>query len=410
MKNLYSPLFALAFLLFQFSTVFAQSAVNAEAAGISTERLDRYAGFIQQEIEAGRIPGAVCLTLRKGHIAHQAAYGYSNIAEKTPMRQDQIFFIQSMTKPIVSVAFMMLYEEGHFQLTDPVSEYLPQFEDRMVAKDKEAGKESETITAETPITITHLLSHTAGFSHGIGGSQLDKDYARQLYNQPHENLESRVNAMLELPLLGEPGRQWYYSASPDVLALLIEHFSGMSTAEFLQKRLFDPLGMKDTGYNLPESKKARVVSLHYKNKEDELVLSPRQTQTEGNKVFGGTHGLFSTAADYMKFCTMLLHNGKYNGKQFLSRKTVELMTLNHTGHLYNRPGHGFGLGFAILEDVADAQRLGSEGQYFWSGAYNTYFFIDPKEEMITIFMTQLASYTDYYANKMRQFVYQAIVD
>jgi len=381
-----------------------------ETTGISKERLERYADFLTKEIKNGTIPGAVSLVIRKGKIVHEASFGYNNWDEQAPMQQDNIFYIMSMTKPIVTAAFMMLYEEGHFFLTDPVSKYLPQFNALKVAKDVTAGIEGDTEPANKEITIHHLLTHTAGFSHGLGDTKLDNEIANALYYEPQSTIESRVNTLVSLPLIGHPGEQWYYSASPDVLSLLIEHFSGMPTAKFLQQRIFDPLDMKDTGYNISKANQDRWVPVHNINKEGKMVNSEKQLPMDGNTVYGGTHGLFSTAADYMKFCLMMLNNGEGNGKRLLSRKTVELMTTNHVGNLYQAPGQGFGLGFGVTNDVASSKALGSVGQYYWSGAYCTYFFIDPKEEMIAILMSQLQPYNNYYGGKMRQLVYQTITD
>ena len=316
----------------------------------------------------------------------------------------------SMTKPIVTVAFMMLYEEGHFFLTDPVSKYLPQFSNLRVALDPNEGKEGATEPAKTEITIHQLLTHTAGFSHGLGGTKLDNETAQALYFEPQENIESRVNTLVSLPLFAQPGEQWYYSASPDVLALLIEHFSGMSTADFLQKRIFDPLQMNDTGYNIAKSKQERWVPVHNINETGVLVNSEQQLPKDGNTVFGGTHGLFSTASDYMKFCQMLLNKGRANGQQLLGTKTLELMTMNHVGKLYQSPGQGFGLGFGITTDLAESMATGSVGQYYWGGAYCTYFFIDPEEELAAILMSQLQPYSNFYGGKMRQYIYQSITD
>ena len=279
-----------------------------------------------------------------------------------------------------------------------------------VAKDVNEGAEGETEAANKEITIAHLLSHTAGFSHGLGGSKLDQDYAKSLYYNPHETIEDRVNTLTKMPLIGHPGEQWYYSASPDVLALLIEHFSEMPVAEFLSERLFKPLGMEDTDYNLTSEKQGRMVKLHVFDKEGKLINSPRQTPMQGNTVHGGTHGLFSTASDYSRFCQMLLNGGKYNGHQLLSPKTIELMTSDHVGDLYESPGQGFGFGFGVTTDLATSKALGSVGQYYWNGAYNTHFFIDPEEELFAIVMTQTAPYSNFLADKLRQLVYQAIVD
>jgi len=391
-------------------SLYAQSSsVNPEAAGFSAERLQRYSNFLMREIDEGRIPGAVTLVMRKGELAHRETLGFSSYDDKTAMRKDQLFYIQSMTKPIITVAFMMLYEEGYFLLNDPVSMYIPAFKELKVAKDIEAGAGGETEALKKEITIADLLSHTAGFSHGLGSSKLDQDILNALYYQPHKNIESRVNALLSMPLIGQPGNQWYYSASPDVLALLIEKFSDMPPNEFLQKRLFDPLGMNDTGYNLAKEKHERAVSLHIYDENGKLVNRENQTKLDGYTVFGGTHGLFSTAGDYMIFCQMLLNGGEWNDTRYLSRKTIELMTLNHVGELMNG-GQGFGLGFGVTTNLAESKTVGTVGQYYWSGAYCTYFFIDPKEELISILMTQIAPYSNYYGNKMRQFVYQALDD
>ncbi|WP_026812141.1 serine hydrolase domain-containing protein [Arenibacter certesii] len=403
----------LSFLLFFGSLAFGQSIIkeasNAVIAGVDKERLHRYDKFLQKEIEEERIPGAVSYIIRKGEVIHKAAYGYSSMTDSSPIKQDQLFHIMSMTKPIVTAAFMMLYEEGYFSLTDPVSKYLPQFKNIRVAKNVEQGVKGETVPANKEITINHLLTHTAGFSHGLGGTTLDNDYVKALYSEPHKNIESSVNAMLKLPLVGQPGEQWYYSASPDVLSLLIEHFSGLTTSEFLKTRLFEPLEMEDTGYNISQDNRYRWMPVHSIDKNGKLINSPNQLPIEGNTIYGGTHGLFSTASDYMKFCQMLLNKGEYNGKHLLSPKTIEIMTMNQVSDLYQAPGQGFGLGFGITTNLADSKSLGSVGQYYWSGAYCTYFFIDPKEELVVILMSQLQPYNNYYGEKMRQMVYQSLV-
>lgn len=399
-KSLFFPL-----LLFISFSLPAQElpSIDVKKAGFSAERLARLSNYLNQEIEKGELAGAVSLIVRNGATAHYQSYGLSHLSESDPMQKDQLFFIQSMTKPIISVAFMMLYEEGHFDLNDPLEKYLPAFADMQVQT-----SENETDSLQEPIRIWHLLSHTAGLSHGLGSSELDKKYREALYMQQHQNIEDRVSVLPELPLVGQPGEQWYYSAAPDVLSLLIEQFSGMNTAEFLQTRIFDPLGMEDTGYNVAKDKKERVVGLHFKNQNGELSLSERQTPTSGNTIYGGTHGLFSTAKDYMRFCRMLLNKGELDGKQLLSPKTVALMTVNHVGDLFG-DGYGFGLGFSVRTELSEPKALGSVGTFGWSGAYNTYFFIDPQEELVGILMTQFAPYTDFYSKKFQQLVYQAII-
>ena len=379
-------------------------------SGVSGDRLKRYENFIKREIDLGNIPGATTLIVRNGTVVHKGSYGYSNIVDKTPMKADDLFYIQSMTKPIITVAFMMLYEEGHFMLTDPVSRYLPEFKNLRVSKNVESGIAGETEPLNKEITIAHLLSHTSGLSHGLGRSQLDREFMSEYFMKEWPDIKSRVSSITKLPLVGQPGNQWYYSAAPDVLSLLIEQFSGKSTQDFLAERIFQPLGMKDTGYNLTKEQQSRVVKVHSKNKEGVLVNSANQPKMEGNTIWSGVNGLFSTTSDYMSFCQMLLNGGKWNGKQFLSRKTIELMTYNHVGKLYSRPGEGFGYGFAVMMDVAESNLLGSNGIFYWAGAFNTHFFIDPKEKMVSIFMTQDEPFTNYYHDKMRQMVYQAIVD
>jgi len=395
-------------LLIALVSVQGQSAEKI-TSGVSIDRLKRYETFIKSEIDHNNIPGAVALIIRNGTVVHQGVYGYSNLADKTAMKPDDLFFIQSMTKPIITVAFMMLYEEGKFQLTDPVSKYIPAFKDLRVSKDVNKGMAGETEPLTKEITIAHLLSHTSGLTHGLGQSQLDKDFMKEYFMQPWTDIKGRVSAITKVPLVGQPGNQWYYSVAPDVLSLLIEQFSGMSTQDFLTERIFKPLGMKDTGYNLSKAQQARVVKVH-SNSDGVLTVTKDQPKSEGNTLWSGVNGLFSSAQDYATFCQMLLNNGKWNGKQLLSRKTVELMTYNHVGKLYNRPGEGFGYGFAVMMDVADSNLSGSNGIFYWAGAFNTHFFIDPKEKLICIFMTQEAHFNIFYHDKMRQMVYQAIVD
>lgn len=397
--------------LFLLSTgIFAQSMAELHHAttSISQERLGRYDTFLQKEVDEGRIAGAVALVYKNGEKAHENVFGYSDMETKQTMKGDEIFFIQSMSKPIITVAFMMLYEEGHFMLNDPLSKYLPEFKDVMVAKDPNLGTEGGLEPAKSPIRIHQLMSHTAGFSHGLGQSQVDKEVVEGIYYTPHKDIASRVSTYATLPLYGHPGEQWYYSASPDILSRLIEVFSGQTTEEFLNERLFGPLGMKDTGYNLNESQAKRMATLHTYDDSGKLIVAERQTPVSGNTVFAGANGLFSTAQDYAIFAQMLLNRGEWNGTQFLSPKTLDIMTMDQANGLFQDPGNDFGFGFAVLTDLADANALGSEGQYYWNGAYCTYFFVDPKENLISILMTQTAPFSNYYPAKMRQMVYQAI--
>lgn len=365
-----------------------------------------YTDFLEKEIAEERIAGAVSLIVKDGEVVHNGAWGLSDREEKVAMEEDQVFHLMSMTKPIVSVAAMMLWEEGKFKLDDPISKYLPGFENLRVAVDVKEGKDGATVPANSIPTIRQLFSHTAGFSHGLSGSALDNDIAKALYFSPQANIASRVKTLTELPLIGQPGEQWSYSASPDVVSLLIEKVSGMTTAEYLQTKLFTPLGMEDAGYNMTEAQAARMPKL-YKVVDGKLVNDKMQMPANGHSVFGGTHGLLASAADYGKFCEMLLNGGEMDGHRYLKTSTIELMTQKHIGDVPYRPGQTFGLGFGVTtvtpEDGSD-----SKGRFQWSGAYSTFFFIDPANKLYAILMTQTSPFTGRYGDELRKHVYDAI--
>lgn len=395
-------------LLLLFSTVvFPQTAVASQVvAGMSLERLEHYEKYIENEISAGNIPGAVSLISRNGETIYHSALGKSNSAGGSEMTMDHIFYIQSMTKPIITTAFMMLFEEGHFLLTDPLSKYLPAAKDLQVLKNPEDGKDGETVPLKREIILADLLSHTAGFSHGLGQNKYEKEVFAVL-SRPYKSIQERVDEFLSMPLLGQPGEQWAYSIAPDILSVLIEKFSGQSTNDFLEDRVFAPLGMIDTGYNLTKEQQRRVVQVQGEDPGGGLTTKPKM---EGNTVWSGVNALYSTARDYMQFCQMLINGGKWNGQRLLSKKTIDLMTHNHSGDLFQTPGEGFGYGFAVVNDLAATNNLGSNGVYYWAGAFNTHFYIDPNEKLISIFLTQTSVFDFYYHHKLRQLVYQAIVD
>ncbi len=365
-----------------------------------------YTDFLEKEIAEERIAGAVSLIVKDGKVVHDGAWGLSDREEKVAMEENQVFHLMSMTKPIVSVAAMMLWEEGKFKLDDPISQYLPGFDNLQVAKDVKEGKDGATVPAKSIPTIRQLFSHTAGFSHGLSGSALDNDIAKALYFSPQANIASRVKTLTNLPMIGQPGEQWSYSASPDVVSLLIEKISGMTTAEYLQTKLFDPLGMKDTGYNMTEAQAARMPKL-YKVVDGKMVNDKMQMPARGHSVFGGTHGLLATAEDYGKFCEMLLNGGEIDGHRYLKAATIELMTQSHIGDVPYRPGQTFGLGFGVTtvtpEDGSD-----SKGRFQWSGAYSTFFFVDPANDLYAILMTQTSPFTGRYGDELRKHVYEAI--
>ncbi len=381
-------------------------AQNLSDAGLTEAGINRLEQWLEKEITEDRLPMAEVLIYHNGSLGYHHTAGVSDMSTKRALEENQLYHLMSMTKPIISVAFMMLYQEGHFELSDEVARYLPEFEDLRVAQNTGEGVAVATDPAESAVTIEQVLTHTAGFSHGLTGTKLDNEIAAALYYRPQADIAARVNTLASLPLTAQPGKQWIYSASPDILARLIEVFSGQTVAEFLQERLFDPLDMKDTGYNIPSEQASRLVANHQVTEEG-MSKAAMQLPSSGNKVYGGSHGLYSTASDYLKFCRMLLNEGSLDGRQYLSPAIVELMTLNYTENL-REPGFGFGLGFGIVTDVAASGMPGSEGLYYWSGAYSTYFFIDPTEDLIAIMMSQRAPYSGYHERMLRQMVYQAL--
>ena len=378
-------------------------------AGINIDRVKRLDKFVQSEIDKGNIPGAVTMIIHNGIVVHQGALGYKNVSTKTPMKIDDLFYIQSMTKPIISTAFMMLYEEGYFKLDDPVSKYIPEFKNFRVVRSVNDGPDDPTDSLKSEMTITQLISHSSGLMHGLNDNPVEKRFRKGYFNQS-KTIQERVSNITKFPLLAQPGTQWNYSAGPDVLCVLIEKFSGMSVNEFLKTRIFDPLEMKSTGYNVPKSEQSKIVSLHLKGNNGTISVAANQPPFETVTVWSGVNGLFSTAADYSTFCQMIMAGGTYKGKQYLSRKTVDLMISNQTGDLFQLPGTQWGLGFAVVTDGPATKTPASKGLFFWAGANNTHFFIDPKEKLIAIFMTQEGNFTLDYHTSLRQMVYQTLAD
>ena len=380
-------------------------------AGINVDRVKRLEKFVQSEMDKGNIPGAVTMIIHNGQVVHQGALGYKNTSTKTPMTTDDLFYIQSMTKPIITTAFMMLYEEGYFKLNDPVSKFLPEFKNLRVARSINDDANAPTDSLKSEITITQLLSHSGGLTHGLNPNPVQIRFRNGYFKPGIKTIQERVANMTKFPLVAQPGTEWNYSAGPDVLCALIEKFTGMSANEFLKSRLFEPLEMKHTGYNVPKEEQSKIVALHTKGKNGSISVDANQPPFENVTVWSGVNGLFSTVTDYATFCQMMLAGGTYKGKQYLSRKTVELMTSNHTGNLYPElPGTGWGLGFAVVTDGPATKTPASKGLFFWGGANNTHFFIDPKEKLIGLFMTQESNFTWEYHNSLRQMVYQTVAD
>ena len=351
--------------------------VAPETVGLSGNRLTNIRTVMNRHVAEKHIPGASGLIARRGKIAYQETFGMADMEAGTPMRMDTIHRIYSMTKPITSVAVMMLYEEGKFQLNDPVAKYLPEFAKMQVAieeKDPQTGQPvMKTAPAKRPITVRDLLRHTAGLTYGVFGDTLvDREYRKsKILGQA--NLAEFVSALASIPLQYEPGTRWHYSVSVDVLGRLVEVLSGKSFDQFLQERIFTPLEMTDTGFVVPASKKDRMAKLYTLTKEGKLQPSqicntaqeciekfpnavPNVQQALGMQSGGG--GLTSTAYDYLRFCQMMLNQGQYEGKRLLSRKTVQLMSSDNLGTIPGMgPGTGFGLGFAVSKAPGEAARV-----------------------------------------------------
>ena len=380
--------------------------------GFSPERLARIGTVFQAHVDAGRIAGAQGMILRRGEIAYHQSWGFRDLEARDPLENDDIFRICSMTKPVTSVAVMMLWEEGRFALSDPVARYLPALAGLQVAK-LEPGATTATMQTERPrrpVTIQDLLRHTSGLTYGIfSNTPVDSLYQRaNLFGA--ENLDALVTKIGELPLVGQPGTRWVYSMSTDVLGRLVEVASGMTFDDFLRMRIFAPLEMKDTDFRVATANADRQ-SRSYRHAGAPLALAPNQGPdacAPAGFPSGGA-GLASTAHDYARFTQMLLNGGELNGTRVLGRKTVELMTADHLGDIAGPgAGWGFGLGFAVKEAVNAGPT--SIGTYWWEGLHGTLFWIDPAEELIGIFMVQIYPNrsTDFKA-QFQQLVYQAIV-
>ena len=405
---------------------FAQDLPSAkpDTVGLSGDRLERIAGAVQRNVDDKRIAGAVTLVVRRGKVAWYKAQGMSDREASKAMPTDAMFRICSMTKPITSTAVMMLYEEGRFLLDDPVSKYLPEFKNPKVLV-KRASGETYTIPAAKEITIRDLLRHTSGITYQWNedlGSAYEKAEVPSGLLQFDGTIGDGVKHLAGLPLLFNPGERFEYSLGVDVLGRLVEVVSGKPLDEFFRTRIFEPVGMKDTYFFPPENKLNRLATAYTYYAEKGLNRFPDTPIREGafvysadypsrgpKKLFSGGAGLVSTAMDYAKFCQMMLDEGKVGSTRLLSRKSVELMTHDQLGKISS--DIGFGLGFGVDGVKGPLQELGSVGSYDWGGFFYTAFSIDPKEQMIVIFMAQLHPTGDLTLDKqVHELAYQAIID
>jgi CubicO group peptidase (beta-lactamase class C family) len=395
-----------------------------ESVGMSSERLQRINQLIERKIKEEKIVGGLTLVARRGKLVHLFTAGQADLEAKKPLKSDAIFRIYSMTKPITTVAAMMLYEEGKFQLDDPVAIYLPEFKDVRVY-----GEGGALVKPKSPMTIRHLMAHTSGLTYGFfGNTPVDQQYRAANLMSGDSTLAEFTQKLAKLPLLFHPGEQWNYGVNTDVLGRLVEVWSGLTLDEFFRQRIFKPLGMNDTGFEVPAARLERFTT-NYQWGMNPLALGEitgkrtvsdhpsKSRYASPAKFFSGGGGLVSTAQDYLRFCQMLLNGGALDGTRLLSPKTVQLMTSDHTkqarlpqGGVALGRGAAFGLGFQVITDTAENQRIGSVGTFDWAGAASTSFFIDPQEQLIGILMTQKMPTDFRLMTDFRTAVYQAIVE
>ena len=401
---------------------------NSGIDGAALVRLNQ--SLLSRYIEPGRIAGCVTLVARRGEIVHCSALGMMDRELRKPMAEDAIFRIYSMSKPITSVAMMQLYERGLFQLSDPVSRFIPQWRDLQVLA---GGDYPDYVTRppDRPMTMRDLLSHQSGLTYGFMGGQVETGYfGRQVYRagtMRGRDLQSMIDRLADLPLKFSPGDHWNYGLSTDVCGFLVQEISGQRFDEYLEKHIFEPLEMVDSGFHVPVEKHHRLSANYELGPNDELQqtdLFGAGEVLEPSTFLSGGGGLVSTTQDYWRFCQMMLNGGALDGARILGPKTVELMTMNHlpdSGELSScalgtwaepaNDGIGFGLGFAVALDLPRMQNLGSVGEYWWEGSASTIFWIDPVEDIVVIFMTQFMPSDAYpFRDQIKQVLYPGLIN
>jgi CubicO group peptidase (beta-lactamase class C family) len=405
-----------------------------ELVGMSSERLARIPGALRGFVEHGNVAGVVTLVARRGRVVALDSAGFRDVARRSPMRSNTIFRIASMTKPVTSVAAMILVEEGKLRLNDPVSKFLPEFAESRVAVMGPGtnGNQDSVVKAERPIRVRDLLTHRSGLVYAfsdtgrVGNGYRSAGVNDAVDNDPGASEAENVRRLAAQPLAFQPGREWRYGLSTDVLGVLVEAVSGMPLAEFFERRIFAPLRMKDTGFRVPDEKLGRLVTT-YTHRNDSLVPMSDSASfadgrvrmgrfggpsNRGSKTFySGGAGLFSTIGDYARFAQMLLNGGALDGVGILGPKTIELMTADATSDLrapLGSAGWGFGLGFGILRNLGDNTELASVGQYGWGGIFGTSFWVDPREQLIGVMMIQQFPEENGLAEVFQNLAYQAI--
>jgi CubicO group peptidase (beta-lactamase class C family) len=415
------------FLLFFFTAMGALAQleeVTPEKVGISSQRINRITSLSEEYVKSNKVPGIVTMVSRNGKIVYYEAFGNRGADDQSKMKKDDLFRIYSMTKPITAVAAMQLYEEGKFHLNDPVTKFIPEFENIKVLNDK-----GVVVSSEEKMTMQQLLTHTAGFSYGFNPNDMvDQKYGEaKLWES--KDLDDFTEKIAALPLKFEPGTKWHYSIAVDLTGLIVERLSGKSLEDYFQDHIFNPLGMKDTFFEVPKNKSDRFLPNHYFDASTKspktLPIDPNSAMSNYEKVslYSGGGGLVSTAMDYMIFTECLRNGGIYNGKRILGPKTVQFMTKNHLeGSLTNTvnsgenplskaqsDGFGFGLGFGIVTNSTNNRVIGSDGEYNWGGAAGTVFWIDPVEDLVVVSMIQLMGSPWSLREDLKVATYQSLI-
>jgi len=416
--------------LFIAAPVLAQGlprAAKSEEVGLSGDKLKRFSARLKEGVDKGEIPGAVVIVVRNGKVAHFDAVGFRDREEKAAMKPDAIFRIASMTKPMVSLAIMMLAEEGKLSIAHPVSHYIPEFARLEVGVEKKKDDGTVELVLEPQrrqMTVQDLLRHTSGLTYGVfDKSMVDDEYRRAGVNDRNLSTREFIAKLMRLPLKHQPGTTWEYSLSTDVLGWIVEVVSGKSVDEFIAERITRPLKMPDTGFFVEAKNLGRLAEPQKDDKGQRPVM--RDVKALPAWPSGGG-GMVSTAADYARFGQFWLNGGTLDGVRLISRKTVELMTADHLppGTMFNRAvtaspsistptpvmGQGFGLGFAVRTEQGRNPMHGSLGEYYWAGATGTNFVVDPKEKMVVVLMMQAPTQGQNYRILMRQFAHEAIAD
>jgi CubicO group peptidase (beta-lactamase class C family) len=400
---------------------------NPERVGMSSERLDRITEMTQRYVDEGKLAGVITMVARDGKLVHFEAVGNKGADDERPLEKDDLFRIYSMTKPITAAAAMQLYEQGKFHMSDPVHKFIPEFKDLKVLT-----ADGEMVPVKNHMTMQQLLSHTTGLSYGFNpnGDPVDKYYAdANIWEQP--NLDALMATFAKLPLKFEPGSQWHYSVAVDVTGAIVERISGQSFDDYLREHIFEPLGMKDTFFEVPADEAERFLPNHFWDAENGKLATVQVEQ--GNRtamqnymdvsLYSGGGGLVSTAMDYLRFAEAMRNGGELDGVRILGEKTVNYMAMNHLPATVTsggsgespllggaRGGFGFGLGFGVVTSTVNSGVIGSPGEFNWGGAAGTVFWIDPVEEIVVVGMIQLMGSPWNLRGDLKVATYQAITE